>query len=103
MKKEEKKDMFETLSTEEKLNNLNTRLIKLEKIEHRRKIMGWIDFGFKILGIIILIIIFIKAYKFVKTYKEQLDKVQSVQEKLDATNGFLDEQLKNLDKYINFD
>jgi hypothetical protein len=101
MKKDDKNVSFETLSTEDKLNNLNTRLIKLEKIEHKRKVLGWVNLGFKIVGLIILIVLFIKAYAFLKDYKEKLEKLQTVQDKLNVSESFLDEQLKNIEKFIN--
>ena len=102
MQKNEKIE-FSQMNTEEKLNDLNTRLAKLEKIEHRRKIWSYINLGFKLIFLVILIFVFFKVYDFVKSYKEKLDKVTSIEEKLGATEGFLDEQLENINKYLKFD
>ena len=87
------------MSNEEKIKNLEERLVKLEKIERRRKIMSYISLGFRLLVLIILIIFGIKAYNYLKQYKEQLDKFQTLQDKLDVSSDYIDEQMKNLEKF----
>ena len=83
----------------DKLEELDKRIAALEKIEKRRKFWNRVDLGFKLIGVIILIVIFYKAYTFVQTYKQKIDQIQNVQDKLNTTENFLQEQLDKINKY----
>ena len=84
---------------EEEIKKLNERVAKLEKAEKRRKIARWIKFGVDLVVIIILVVMFIKAYNYLKQYKEQLDKLKSLEEKITVSGDYLQEQIDNIDHF----
>ena len=84
---------------EEKLNDLDKRLAALEKIEKRRKLWNRINLGFKLLVFIALAIVFFKVYSTLKTYKQKLDQITNLQEKLNTSETFLQEQIDKLDTF----
>ncbi len=90
------------MNIEEKLNDLDKRLAALEKVEKRRKIMARINLGFKAVLLVVLVIVFFKAYSYLKTFKEKIDQIQSIEDKLNVTETFLQEQLDNLNKFNPF-
>ena len=65
------------MNYEEKINDLETRLVKLEKIEKRRKIKSIIVlsiYGVIVVGLIILAFVF---YSKIKPYKEKIDSLRN--------------------------
>lgn len=80
----------------DKINELDSRLKVLEGIEKRRKTMFWIKTGIKILVVIVICIYLYKAYATIQTYKKKLDDLQNVQDKLDNTGDYLQEQIDKL-------
>ena len=65
------------MNYEEKINDLETRLIKLEKIEQRRKIKNIIVlsiYGVIVIGLIVLAFVF---YSKIKPYKEKIDSLRN--------------------------
>ena len=87
------------MNYEEEIKKLNARVEKLEKAEKKRQITKWIKLSIDLIGLIVLIILFIKAYSFLKDYKEQLDKVQTIEDQLNLSGDYLQEQLDNINKY----
>ena len=84
---------------EEEIKKLNERVQKLEKIEKRRQITKWVKLGIDLVVIIVLVIMFFKAYAFIKQYKEQLDKLKSLEDKITVSGDYLQEQIDNIDKF----
>ena len=87
------------MNYEEEIKKLNERVAKLEKAEKRRKIARWIKFGVDLVVIIILVVMFIKAYNYLKQYKEQLDKLKSLEEKITVSGDYLQEQIDSMDHF----
>ena len=84
------------MSSEEKINELEQRIIVLENIEKRRKTMFWIKFSLKAIVVIVILVFVYKAYATIISYKEKLDNLQNVQDKLDNTGDYLQEQIDKL-------
>lgn len=92
------------MSNEEKINELESRIEKLEKIEKRRQVINIITYS--IYGILILCVIGIGIYFYykIKPYKEKLNaltnwggsKVDQIQDDLG------DYDLFNFDNWFNY-
>ena len=93
MKEEENNNTEKVMTKDEKIADLEQRLARLEKIEKIIKIMSGISLGFKLIVIIILAIVTYKVYNTLITYKEKLDQVQNITDKLSTAEGFLGETL----------
>jgi len=78
---------------EEKYNDLEKRLVVLEKIEKRRRIMKGISIGFKLLIIIVVGVFVYKAYSTIQEYKQKLADIEKIQEKLEDTEKYIQEQI----------
>ena len=88
------------MNYEEEIKNLNERVIKLEKAEKKRQIAKWIKLGIDLIGLIILVILFFKAYAFLKQYKEQLDKLKSLEDKITVSGDYLQSQIESIDSFF---
>ena len=76
------------MNYEEKITELEDRIKKLEKIEKKRKIGKIIKFSIKLIITLVIIIFIYKAYLFVKPYKEKIDNLSKIEEKInDGTNS----------------
>ncbi len=87
------------MNYEEKINELDKRLAALEKIEKRRKIMNRINIGIKLVIFIVLVIFTYKVYNFAMEYKQKLDQIKNLEDKLTVSEDFLQEQIDNLNKF----
>ncbi len=90
------------MTNEEKILILEERIAKLEKIEKRRKIWGWISFIFKLITTILLIIASVYAYKYasnlVNVYKGQMKQISEVTgsvKEIDNLNEMIDKLFPN--------
>ena len=84
------------MNYEEKINELEERIHKLEKKEKKRTIAKFIKIGIKLVVLIVICVFVYKAYLFVKPYKEKLDNLSKIEEKV--TSGT--ENLKGvIDKF----
>ncbi len=81
------------MSNEEKILDLEKRLAALEKVEKRRKLMNRISLGFKLVITIALAVVCYKVYLTLSEYKEKLDQIQNIQDKLSVSSDLLEEQL----------
>jgi hypothetical protein len=81
------------MSNEEKILDLEKRLAALEKVEKRRKLMNRISLGFKLVITIALAVVCYKIYLTLSEYKEKLDQIESIQDKLSVSSDLLEEQL----------
>jgi len=81
------------MSNEEKILDLEKRLAALEKVEKRRKLMNRISLGFKLVITIALAVVCYKIYLTLSEYKEKLDQIQNIQDKLSVSSDLLEEQL----------
>ena len=84
------------MNYDEKISELDNRVQILEKIEKRRKTMFWIKFGLKVAIIIVILVFTYKAYTTILIYKKKLDEIQNVQNKLDDTGDYLQEQIDKI-------
>ena len=66
------------MSNEEKIKDLEARLVKLEKVEKRRKIGVIINVCAYALLLIFVIVACVKIYLFVKPIKEAVDNFKSL-------------------------
>jgi len=82
-----------SMSNEEKILDLEKRLAALEKVEKRRKLMNRISLGFKLVITIALAVVCYKIYLTLSEYKEKLDQIQNIQDKLSVSSDLLEEQL----------
>ena len=87
------------MNYEEEIKKLNERVAKLEKAEKKRQITKWIKLGIDLIVIILLAVMFIKAYNYLKQYKEQLDKLKSLEEKITVSGDYLQEQIDSMDHF----
>ena len=83
-----------------KVNDLETRIIKLEKIEKRRKIMGTIKLIISIIITILLVISSIYFYNFItkempKRLNEKMKEVNPLAGDDFDFGGFIDDLFKN--------
>ncbi len=88
------------MNYEEEIKKLNERVVKLEKAEKKRQIAKWIKLGIDLIGLIILVILFFKAYAFLKQYKEQLDKLKSLEDKITVSGDYLQSQIDSIDSFF---
>lgn len=81
------------MNIEERLNNIEKRLIKLEKIEQRRRTLAIIKLLFYvaiIIGIIVLIfIIYNKIMDVIAPFQEIVDKYNETKETISGFSGLL--------------
>lgn len=87
------------MNYEEKINELNERIIKLEKAEHKRIIKKRIETIFNIVKLLIIVILLIKVYIYIKPYKEKIDKIDK---KVDNVENYVKDKWEGLQKYNPF-
>lgn len=86
------------MNYEEKFNELNERIAKLEKAEKQRTIKKYTKLALGLAKYAIIIILIFMAYKtYIKPYKEKIDFVE---EKVDTVQKFIDEKLGSLKSLI---
>lgn len=78
------------MNLEEKVNVLEEKVKKLEKIEKRRKIFKWIKFSIKMVILIIICIFVYKGYIYLKeNYVEPFDNLRKeLNIKLDSLKDY---------------
>jgi len=74
------------MNYEEKINELETRIAKLEAIEHRRKIKNIIVYSLYGAVVLLLVIFLSILYSKLKPYKEQLDNLKEFGNNLKTDN-----------------
>ena len=70
------------MNYEERINELEERISKLEKIEKKRKIAKIVKILLKLIACAIIVFFIYKAYLFVKPYKEKIDNLSKIEEKI---------------------
>ncbi len=80
------------VSIYDKVNDLEKRVVALEKIEHRRKIKNIIVFCVYSLVVVLMIVSVIYLYGKLKPYKEKIDNINGI---FDSNSSY------NLDDYTN--
>lgn len=86
------------MNNDEKIRELTERIEKLEKAENKRIIKKRIEIGFKLVKLLIIIILLVMAYNYIKPYKEKID---SVSEKVDSVEKYINDKFSGLGKYFN--
>ena len=88
------------MNYEEKIKELTTRIEKLEKAENKRILKRKIQLSLKISKIIIILLIILTLYiKLIKPYKTRID---SIEQKVNSVETFVQEKWKTLQKYNPF-
>lgn len=85
------------MNSEEKIRELTERIEKLEKAENKRIIKRRIQITFSIIKLLIIIVLLIMAYNYIKPYKEKIDNVT---EKVDKVENYIDSKLGGLNRYF---
>ena len=84
---------------EEKINELNERIEYLEKKEKRRTIKAGISIAYKLIKLLIIIFLLYKVYMYIKPYKEKID---TIDEKVNNVETFVNEKWNSIQKYNPF-
>ena len=87
------------MNYEEKIKELNERIEVLEKAEHKRIVKKRIEITFNVIKIIIIILLLIKVYLYIKPYKEKIDNIDA---KVDTVEDYVKDKWNNLQKYNPF-
>ena len=92
------------MNYEVEIQKLNERVAKLEAAENKRILKRRIEIWSKIVIALVVVIILVVGYiyinnKYIKPYKEKLD---SVNEKVENVENFVDEKWESLKKYNPF-
>lgn len=87
------------MNYEEKIKELNERIEVLEKAEHKRIVKKRIEITFNVIKIIIIILLLIKVYLYIKPYKEKIDNIDA---KVDTVENYVKDKWNNLQKYNPF-
>ena len=85
------------MNSEEKIRELTERIEKLEKAENKRVIKRRIQITFSIIKLLIIIVLLIMAYNYIKPYKEKIDNVT---DKVDKVENYIDSKLGGLNRYF---
>ena len=85
------------MNNEEKIRELTERIEKLEKAENKRVIKRRIQITFSIIKLLIIIVLLIMAYNYIKPYKEKIDNVT---DKVDKVENYIDSKLGGLNRYF---
>lgn len=85
------------MNNEEKIRELTERIEKLEKAENKRIIKKRIEITFKIIKLLVIIVLIIMAYNYIKPYKEKIDNVN---EKVDKVENYINDKIGGLNKYF---
>ena len=89
------------MNIEERLNNLDERLAKIEKIEKRRKIARTISYIFKSIYIVILIVLGIEVYSLYKEFKDELKYLDEIKEEINDVEDFLNGKIDGFQGLFN--
>ena len=85
------------MNNDDKIRELTERIEKLEKAENKRIAKKRIEIGFKVAKILIIIILILIAYSYIKPYKEKIDNIN---EKVDNVEKFVNDKLGGFKKYF---
>lgn len=85
------------MNNEEKIRELTERIEKLEKAENKRIIKKRIEITFKIIKLLVIIVLIIMAYNYIKPYKEKIDNVNK---KVDKVENYINDKIGGLNKYF---
>ena len=85
------------MSSEEKIQELTARIEKLEKAEKRRNIKKGIGIAIRVIELAIIAFLFIKAYYYIKPYKEKID---SANEKIENVETLLNDKFGSITNYF---
>ncbi len=90
------------MDNNEKINELEQRILRLEKIEKRRKIMSIISICFYLIFIIAFTIMLYKAYSYVKSYRDKLENITNIDsKKIDEIKDNFGDFDFNIDNWFN--
>lgn len=85
------------MNNEDKIRELTERIEKLEKAENKRVIKKRIEIAWGLIKLLIIIVLLIMAYNYIKPYKEKIDNVT---EKVDKVENYIDSKLGGLNRYF---
>ena len=90
------------MNYEEKIRELTEKVEKLEKAENKRIVKKRISIITKVIVLVVILILLFIGYNYVnntiiKPYKEKIDYVN---EKVDAVQEFIDDKLGGISKYF---
>lgn len=85
------------MNSEEKIRELTERIEKLEKAENKRIVKKRIEITFKIIKLLVIIVLLVMAYNYIKPYKEKIDNVN---EKVDKVENYINDKIGGLNKYF---
>lgn len=85
------------MNNEEKIRELTERIEKLEKAENKRVIKKRIEIAWGLFKLLVIIVLLIMAYNYIKPYKEKIDNVT---EKVDKVENYIDSKLGGLNRYF---
>lgn len=85
------------MSSEEKIKELTERIEKLEKAENKRVIKKRIGLAWSLTKLIVLAILILMAWNYIKPYKEKIDLVS---EKVDKVETFINDKLGGFKNYF---
>lgn len=86
------------MNNEDKIRELTERIEKLEKAENKRIIKKRIEITFKIIKLLIIIVLLLMAYNYIKPYIEKIDNLNN---KVDKVENFIDNKFNGLKNYFN--
>ena len=86
------------MNSEEKIRELTARIEVLEKAEHKRKVKRGIQIGWGITKLLIIVILLFMAWSYIKPYKEKID---TVSEKVDQVEKYINDKLGGIKNYFN--
>ena len=85
------------MNNEEKIRELTERIEKLEKAENKRVIKRRIEIAWGLFKLLVIIVLLIMAYNYIKPYKEKIDNVT---DKVDKVENYIDSKLGGLNRYF---
>lgn len=85
------------MNNEDKIRELTERIEKLEKAENKRVIKKRIEIAWGLIKLLIIIVLLIMAYNYIKPYKEKIDNVT---DKVDKVENYIDSKLGGLNRYF---
>jgi len=85
------------MNNEDKIRELTERIEKLEKAENKRVIKKRIEIAWGLFKLLVIIVLLIMAYNYIKPYKEKIDNVT---DKVDKVENYIDSKLGGLNRYF---
>ena len=85
------------MNNEDKIRELTERIEKLEKAENKRIFKKRIEIAWGLIKLLIIIVLLIMAYNYIKPYKEKIDNVT---DKVDKVENYIDSKLGGLNRYF---